>query len=331
MKARDVLYPSRQVTLRPSPQPEGAEHSPPLQERDQRKGGRGERGEIPSTGVDPCNVPVPGTRTRTRPASKHCLTEETPLDPTVPDPPAGESAPRPSKGRVNEAPPRFPEWPFHALACFVRRLTHIVVFFPILRFLNPLYVHGRENIDSEPGPYIFVANHSSHFDTPALMRAMPSEIRHRMTAAAAADYFFTSWIRGFIACLVCNAFPFPRKGRGGIDRARWLLDNGWHIMLYPEGTRSLDGTIKPFRPGVGVIAVESGATVVPVALLGMRRVLPKGRPLPRRASVELRIGPPMRFASTDDPIAVTRLIEETVRALAAPDGIELARGRVRKR
>lgn len=232
---------------------------------------------------------------------------------------------------VDVPPTRFPEWPFHPVAVFIRRLAHLVVFFPILRWLNPLYVHGRENIDSLPGPFIFVANHSSHLDTPALMRAMPANIRRRMTAAAAADYFFTSWIRGLLACLLCNAFPFPRKGREGIERAGWLLAHGWHIMLYPEGTRSLDGKIKPFRPGVGIIAVESGATVIPVALLGMRRVLPKGAPLPRRASVELRIGPPMHFSPGEDPIEVTKQIEQVVRQLASPDGIELARGRVRKR
>lgn len=238
------------------------------------------------------------------------------------------SAPEPASGA---SAVRFPEWPFHPLVIFIRRLAHLVIFFPILRWLNPLYVLGRENVDNLPGPFIFVANHSSHLDTPALMRAMPAKIRRRMTAAAAADYFFTSWIRGFFAFLVCNAFPFPRKGREGIERACWLLAHGWHLMLYPEGTRSLDGNIKPFRPGVGIIAVESGATLVPVAILGMGRVLPKGSPLPRRASVEIRIGPPMHFARTDDPAAVTRQIEETVRQLASPDGVELVRGRVRKR
>lgn len=231
-----------------------------------------------------------------------------------------------------ESPPtHFPSWPFHPLVILVRRLAHFVVFFPILRWLNPLYVHGQENIEGEPGPFIFVANHSSHLDTPALMRAMPAVVRRRMTAAAAADYFFTSLVRSFFAFLVCNAFPFPRKGRDGIERAKWLLGRGWHVMLYPEGTRSLDGTIKPFRPGVGIIALESGATVIPVALLGMRRVLPKGWSLPKRGSVEVRIGPPVHFQPSDDPIEVTRQIEETVRQLASPDGIELARGRVHKR
>ncbi|MBM3463390.1 MAG: 1-acyl-sn-glycerol-3-phosphate acyltransferase [Armatimonadetes bacterium] len=230
-----------------------------------------------------------------------------------------------------QKPTYFPSWPFNPMVIFIRRLAHLVVFFPILRWLNPLYVHGRENIDGLEGPFIFVANHSSHLDTPALMRAMPAVIRRRMTAAAAQDYFFTSWIRGFFAFLVCNAFPFPRKGREGIERAKWLLANGWHIMLYPEGTRSKDGSISKFRPGVGLIACESQAYVIPVALLGMGRVLPKGNPLPKRASVELRIGQAMRFSPDQDPVEATAAIEESVRQLTSPEGIELARGRVRKR
>lgn len=232
---------------------------------------------------------------------------------------------------ADEEPTVFPEWPFHPFVILVRRLAHLVVFFPILRWLNPLYVHGRENIDGLPGPFIFVANHSSHLDTPALMRAMPVPIRRRMTAAAAQDYFFTNWIRGFFAFLVCNAFPFPRKGRGGIERAKWLLAHGYHVMLYPEGTRSKDGSISKFRHGSGMIAIESGAYVVPVAILGMGRVLPKGSPLPKRASVELRIGQAMRFSPDQEPEEVTRTIEEAVRQLASVEGIEIARGRVRKR
>lgn len=226
---------------------------------------------------------------------------------------------------------RYPQWPFHPLVVLLRRFVHFVVFFPFLRWLNPLYVHGRENIESLSGPFIFVANHASHADTPALMRAMPAKIRRRMTAAAAADYFFTSWIRGYVACFICNAFPFPRKGREGIERAIWLLNHGWHIMLFPEGTRSLDGNIKPFKPGVGKLAAESGATVIPVALLGTVRVFPKGAPLPRRASVEVRIGPAMHFSPDEDPVEITRQIEDVVRELASPEGIDLVRGQVRKR
>lgn len=246
---------------------------------------------------------------------------------------SGGAHPPPDVHHPPPSPPptRYPKWPFHPLVVLLRRFIHFVVFFPFLRWLNPLYVHGRENLEGHRGPFIFVANHASHADIPALMRAMPAVIRRRMTAAAAADYFFTSWYRELAACLICNAFPFPRKGRAGIERALWLLEHGWHIMLFPEGTRSLDGTIKPFKPGVGLLAGESGATVIPVALLGMRRVLPKGNPLPRRASVEVRIGPPMHFSHDEDPVAITRKIEDTIRELASPDGIDLVRGRVRKR
>jgi 1-acyl-sn-glycerol-3-phosphate acyltransferase len=246
-------------------------------------------------------------------------------------PAAPQTSASPGHATSSEDSAHFPSWPLSPAFVWVRRLLHYIFFFPILRWLNPLYIHGRENIDGLEGPFIFVANHASHLDTAALIRAMPVTIRDRMAAAAAQDYFFTSWYRGLFASLTVNAFPFPRKGRAGIERAKWLCSRGWHLMLYPEGTRTTDGSISKFRSGVGRIAVETQAYVVPVAILGMGRVYPKGQPLPKRGSVELRIGQAMRFAPDQDPVEVTAQLEAAVRELALPEGAELARGRVRKR
>ena len=117
-------------------------------------------------------------------------------------------------------------------------------------------------------------------------------------------------------------FPFNRTGRGGhqsIDDALALLQAGWSVLVFPEGTRSRTGSMGPFRPGIGLIAVRSGRPVLPVRILGIDRVLPPGARLPRRTHVEVRFGAPMRATAGEDPRAFAARLEAAVHALGDPD------------
>ncbi len=98
-----------------------------------------------------------------------------------------------------------------------------------------------------------------------------------MTAAAAADYFATKKSRWFMAAWL-GAFAFNRTGRGAdsIAAAEGLLAAGWHVVLFPEGTRTTTGEINPFQPGIGLLARHTGRQVLPVRIVGIRQVLPKG-------------------------------------------------------
>jgi 1-acyl-sn-glycerol-3-phosphate acyltransferase len=94
-----------------------------------------------------------------------------------------------------------------------------------------------------------------------------------------------------------------------------LLASGWHVIVFPEGTRSPDGRIREFRPGVGLLAARSGCQVLPVRIIGIAKVLPKGSVRPRRAPVEVRFGAPLRIAPGESPRDFTARLEATVRAL----------------
>ena len=185
-------------------------------------------------------------------------------------------------------------WPRSRVAIVVRTILQGVLLFPLVRVLcRPMRVEGARGISRERGPFVFVANHTSHADTAVLLRALPGRIRRRTAPAAAEDYFFRGRLRGALASLGIGAFPFPRKGAAGLDRAEELLAEGWNVILFPEGTRSPDGRMRPFRSGIGVLAAR-GATVVPVGIAGSREVFPKGARLPRRAPVSVVFGPPSR-------------------------------------
>jgi 1-acyl-sn-glycerol-3-phosphate acyltransferase len=106
-------------------------------------------------------------------------------------------------------------------------------------------VEGREDLGPLSSPAVFVANHASHLDTPLILGASPRPLASRLAVGAAADHFFTSAVAGMSTALLFNAFPVQRSGarRGGRSIAMSLLDEGWNVLLYPEGTRSVDGSL----------------------------------------------------------------------------------------
>lgn len=141
------------------------------------------------------------------------------------------------------------------------------------------------------GPCVVVANHSSHADTAVLLAALPA--RTRPAVAAAADYWFGSRLRTTVCRALVGAVPVRRDGGGSADlfATAELLRHGHSVIVYPEGTRSRDGGLAPFRSGAAVLAARAGVPLVPVAIVGTRGLLPAHGRL-RRTAVKVRFGVP---------------------------------------
>ena len=184
---------------------------------------------------------------------------------------------------------------------------------------------GIENVP-RVGPFILAPNHTSHLDTLAITRALRG--KRAFKVAGAADYFFrnrlTSWLFGH----VFDVIPFDRQA-GGMDglvscihtlQSRKARGNG--LVFYPEGTRALDGRLQPFGVGVGVVAVETGAPVIPVWIAGAFALLPKGQGLPRPGKLRVTFGKPVWPGAVPDSgnryaayLETTRRIERAVKEL----------------
>jgi membrane protein YqaA with SNARE-associated domain len=126
---------------------------------------------------------------------------------------------------------------------------------------------------------------------------------------------------GAFVSLLTGAFPFPRKGNAGLERAERLLERGRNVLLFPEGTRSVDGTVGDFHCGVGKLALR-GFPIIPVGISGTRAVLPRGARLPRQGRVAITIGEPRRFTG-ESPVAIAEVLREEIVSLmesAAPSG-----------
>lgn len=128
---------------------------------------------------------------------------------------------------------------------------------------------------------VFFANHSSNFDFPAIWSALPSEQRRSTRPIAALDYWGQGGIRGFFASTIFNAILIDRQrtnpDEDPLKDSKEALRVGRSLIIFPEGTRSLDGTIKPFKSGLYRLALDSPhVTFIPVYLENLNRILPKG-------------------------------------------------------
>jgi 1-acyl-sn-glycerol-3-phosphate acyltransferase len=185
-------------------------------------------------------------------------------------------------------------WARTAPARIAREGIHRFVLGPLAWHETRPRVHGVDALDGLSGPVVFVSNHSSHLDTALIMSALPARWRDRIAVGAAADYFFDARWRAAVTALAFNAFPVERHGGKRVtSTARELLDDGWSLLIYPEGTRSKDGWMERFRHGAARLCMERGVPAVPLVVRGAYAAMPRGRrwPRPGRPPVALRFGP----------------------------------------
>jgi 1-acyl-sn-glycerol-3-phosphate acyltransferase len=167
-----------------------------------------------------------------------------------------------------------------------------------LKLYHRFTIRGRENLPLDRS-FIMVANHTSHLDALCLLSALPIARLHQAFPAAARDYFFVSLPRIAVAAIFINAMPFARQVhmRQSLEICRGLLRRRGNVLiLFPEGTRSPDGTMQPFRPGIGSLAAGVDVPVVPCALDGCFDAWPKGAMFPRPRRLRLTIGRPRSYA-----------------------------------
>ena len=204
----------------------------------------------------------------------------------------------------------------------VRSIRYLIQHTLLLPFTEAMVhpkVEGREWVRELDRPVIFAANHSSHADTSLILHSLTDTARDRTVVAAAADYWFKHPILGNIVSLFLNTFPFSRTGgaQAQLHSSSQLLKSGWNLVLFPEGSRSPDGRIQEFKPGVGHLAKETGTPVVPMHIQGAFQVMPRHQKLPLPGPIRVRIGKPMTPKAEEGSRDFTARVENAVRSLSS--------------
>src|SRR5256712_2608344 len=225
----------------------------------------------------------------------------------------------PEQGAVVPAPASDLGWARQEPVRTFRWLTQRGLLLPFTEVMAHPKVEGREWVTDLDRLVISAATHSSHADTSLILHALSDRARDRTVVAAAADYWFKRPLLGNLVSLFLNTFPFSRTGgaQAQLNASSRLLKSGWNLVLFPEGSRSPDGRIQEFKPGVGHLANETGTPVVPLHIRGAYQIMPRGQSLPLPAPARVRIGKPMSPQAKEGSREFTARVEKAVRALAA--------------
>lgn len=184
---------------------------------------------------------------------------------------------------------------------------------PILRLLGRPRIEGLENVPAS-GPVILASNHLAVVDSLYLPLLYP----RRITFLAKSEYFTTPGIKGRFNKFFYTAagqVPIDRSGgkasEGALTAAREVLEQGKVLGLYPEGTRSPDGRLYKGKTGIARVALETGAPVIPVAMIGTDIMNPIGSKSYRPTKIVVRLGEPMDF-SRYEGMGGSRFIERAI-------------------
>jgi len=160
------------------------------------------------------------------------------------------------------------------------------------------------------GSYVFMANHESYFDVPALLATLPGQVRFaaKRTLFHIPVFGWSLWAGGFI--------PVDRRNRArakdAFETAARRIRAGASVLFFPEGTRSADGRLQTFERGGFLLALKSGAPIVPVGIAGSFRILPRHRLRVHPGTIRIRLGAPVDTSAYG--VRERRELEARVRA-----------------
>ncbi|GGG71379.1 AMP-binding protein [Edaphobacter dinghuensis] len=222
--------------------------------------------------------------------------------------------------------PRWPwSWPIKAA-----RIAFIeIIMRPLVRLLAaPRVTHPPTPLPQ--GPLLIITNHATAYDGALLLYALPPRLRHQTATAMSGEMLFDlrhgqnqpSAILNLLApagywliTALFNVFPLPRL-RGfqrSFEHAGEAMDKGYSVLIFPEGTRSPDAKLHPFRPGIGLLAQDSRVPILPVALIGLDRMKKSG--WLRSGQLEIHLGEVIPVDEHSTPAELTQKFEDSIRHL----------------
>lgn len=213
--------------------------------------------------------------------------------------------------------PTEPRWPLSRLAVIGREALQMLLAFPLLRCYVKTVVHGGKKLRQIRGPVLFVSNHQSLIDPPIILRSFPPRIRRRVAPAMG-----EAALRGhskaalFWARLAFNVYLIsdePSRAQEALRYAGRLADRGYSTLLFPEGERTGDGCLLPFRPGVGVMAERLQLPVVPLMIQGLFEIWPRTQGRPVRGKAHLWIGDLIKMMPGESARDFARRLEDYYR------------------
>jgi long-chain acyl-CoA synthetase len=226
----------------------------------------------------------------------------------------------------------YPYWTLSWPVRWLRTLTYYALMRPAIMLLGWPRIEGREKLKDVSTPVLVVCNHIDDADVGFVQTALPVRFRHWLATATGGEaleglrtpppersFLVRAWkqLQWVSGVGLLNLFPLPRAAAflKSFAYAGECVDRGYSILVFPEGQHTKDGQLQPFRAGVGLLATRLGIPVVPMRIDGLFEVKRAGRRLAVLDEIRVRIGEPVRYASTEDAQEIAADLERRVKAL----------------
>ncbi len=221
---------------------------------------------------------------------------------------------------------QYPRWAQRAPVSALRTLAYYGLSWPATMIMARPRILGRENLRDLKGPLLFIANHVTEVDIGFILAALPFRFRHRLAVAMIGEMLkemrnpprhmsfakrCAEKLSYWLVTALFNVFPLPQKTgfRESFSFAGESVDRGYSILVFPEGRRTPDGNLGPFRAGIGLLSINLNVPVVPIRIDGLYALKKTGRKMTRPGTVTVTIGSAMRFKPGTDPLQITRDLE----------------------
>jgi long-chain acyl-CoA synthetase len=235
---------------------------------------------------------------------------------------------------AEKSPYVYPHWPWWKPVAWVRVAFLEAVVRPLVGLLAHPRVVAAAGLEVAE-PMLVVCNHVTTYDGPLVEYALPGPMRRRMAVAMSGEmlddfrhfrnpdragkrqFMLLGPIAYWLVTALFNVFPLARRRdlQRSFAHVGEALDRGFHVLVFPEGTRSATGELARFRPGIGLLAKESRTAVLPVAIRGLGELKTGKRRWFRSGTIEVRVGEPLRFAPEESEAAITARLEAEVMRL----------------
>lgn len=227
---------------------------------------------------------------------------------------------------------RYPRWPRAEPVRLIRTAVYYLVSWPATMLMTRPSVRGRELLRGVAGPLLIVSNHITQVDIGYVLAALPPRLRHRLAVAMWGELLESmrnppaewNWLRRqlerlkyFLLLSLMNVFPLPQQSgfRQSFEFAGRCADDGYSVVVFPEGRRTPDGRLSPFRSGIGMLATDLGLPVLPLRIDGLWELKERGKRFAPPGAVRVTIGAPLRFERGTEATSIARDLEEVVRSL----------------
>jgi long-chain acyl-CoA synthetase len=238
-----------------------------------------------------------------------------------------------SRGKSEAVRYPYPRWAMRWPTTWFRPIVYHLFLYPLTLIMCRVRVVGSERLAKVKGPALLISNHVTDADAGLILSALPWRWRLSLAIAMSGEYLrdwrypptTLTWfgrakskVTYVLGAALFNVFSLPRESgfRQSFAYAGEAVDQGWSILIFPEGAETTDGQLQPFKAGIGLLASELNIPVIPIMLRGLFELKQRRQYFVRPGTVSVTFGDPIQFSRNSTPAEITTTLESKLKSLS---------------